>query len=488
MPYDYYASKYQELQSHLDRMIEISNEKPRNGEKRTKLQRIAEKIVPVEPHLAYLWFAAHPSGNHQLCADAIRDIWCKHPTIRETPWQRQHFDFAQLPSDFDFLPDISAVAYLPPLSFMICIPFQLEKPYLSKDERLFYLLDNPLRREKVFRTPMIAATSWKGSLRAAMVRQLVDWWNGLDESEKRLRRNRKCFVARRIQLTRLFGTEKGTASEEQQRYSSYLDEVGSAYQARWYHRYMRLFVSKNGFVAGRLYFYPTFLDQVGLEVINPHDRATGVGKHGPIFMECASQGAKGKLVLTYVPFGPVEESAYSKIVQDLKTLVQGIKAMLTEYGFGAKTTSGFGIAADQLPSIGRLAIRLQAPGSPPPDTQSTPQQTNLPRYLESPEELHSDLRRPDGSLKSEEEYRTLIEGRGEKYTKRKKQLYTKAKNWWQKRGKELRDRIPEEESEPVISETPPVPEFTFQKLDELCDLIPDIENYLREEIESDIDT
>ncbi len=200
----------------------------------------------------------------------------------------------------------TAITLLPPLSFMLHIPFSLQKPYLSKDERAFHLLDNPVRKEKVFQTPMVASTSWKGALRAAM------WQLGHDEN---------CEIT-----IRMFGNPR--ENDEQQ--------------------------------AGRLYFYPTFFDKVCLEVINPHDRKTGIGTV-PILMECVPQGTKGNLYVLYVPFGSV---AQSEAAQDLEVLAEGIKAMLTVYGFGAKTSSGFGMA--DLQGKGQLVVHYPDESKRPP--------------------------------------------------------------------------------------------------------------------------
>ncbi|MGQ9482833.1 MAG: RAMP superfamily CRISPR-associated protein, partial [Chloroflexus sp.] len=100
----------------------------------------------------------------------------------------------------------------PALSFAIRLPFQLQTPYLSKDDRLFHILDNPVRKEWLFHVPMVAASSWKGALRAAL------WQLGYKEDHD--------------VTIRLLGNPR--ESEEQQ--------------------------------AGRLHFFPTFFDQIGLEV------------------------------------------------------------------------------------------------------------------------------------------------------------------------------------------------------------------------------
>lgn len=213
----------------------------------------------------------------------------------------------ELLSKFSFVPDLTAITHLPRLSFMVHVPFCLQKPYLSKDERDFHILDNPLRREKVFQTPMVAATSWKGALRAAL------WQLGHKQDDP--------------VIIRLLGNERESEKKQQ---------------------------------AGRLHFFPTFFNKIGLEVINPHNRKTGIGARGPILMECVQQGARGDLILLYVPFGLIgqtEEALRTEVAEDLQVLAEGIRAMLTVYGFGAKTSSGFGTAENQLAEKGKIAIR-----------------------------------------------------------------------------------------------------------------------------------
>lgn len=336
-------------------------------------------------------------------------------------WQKKQSPRSDLLQKFSLLPDLSAVAHLPPLIWALHVPFQLQKPYLSKDERDFHLLDNPLRKEKVFQVPMVASTSWKGALRAAL------WQLGYMEDH--------------ATTIRLLGNPR--ESEEQQ--------------------------------AGRLYFFPTFFNQIGLEVINPHDRKTGVGKRGPILMECVPVGATGELRMLYAPFGPSERSEADRrreIAEDLEVLAQGVRAMLTVYGFGAKTSSGFGTTEDRLAGKGKLAIRDQLTGRATPASISLEAQPpNLPRYLESSTRLHPDLRREDGSLKSETEYQSLIESRGQKYAKKDRQLYEEAKNWWEREGKALIEApLTRPEPEPAPTEIPPISEYTFHSLTELCEV------------------
>jgi CRISPR-associated protein Cmr2 len=244
---------------------------------------------------------------------ATQDSWLQEAMFGKNKKQYWQNHYEKIGSDlnlsqFEFIPNSSndALKHLPPLSFMLRVPFKLQKPYLSKDDRTFHILDNPVRKDKVFQTPMVASTSWKGALRAAL-------WQ--IDSEKYKKDNK--------QIIRLFG-------------DAHDDEKGQS---------------------GQLYFYPTFFDKIGLEVINPHDRKKGTSKRGPIYLECVPKDATGELVILYVPFGKVEES---QVIEDLKLVVQGVKEMLTIYGFGAKTSSGFGIVEDKLDSQGELAIRADS--------------------------------------------------------------------------------------------------------------------------------
>jgi CRISPR-associated protein Cmr2 len=348
-------------------------------------------------------------------------------------WQNRFAKQSDSISRFSLLPQESEVVQLPPLSFLIRMPFRLRKPYLSKDERDFYLLDNPQRREKIFQTPMVASTGWKGALRAAL------WQLGFKEDHG--------------VILRLFGNPR--SSEEGQ--------------------------------AGRLHFYSTFFDRISLEVINPHNRATGVGaKSGPILMECVPQGTTGDLVLLYVPFGPIgqrEKERRVEVAQDLELLAEGIRAMLTIYGFGAKTSSGFGTVEDKLAGKGTLVLRADLPGlAASTGVASKPEQPapSLPRYLESPTRLNDDFRQSDGSMKSEAEYETFVKSRGRQFAKKDKQLYQKAQKWWEREGRQLTEATAQEPTtEPVLSQTPPVTTVDFDTLSKLRDLARGVATRLR---------
>lgn len=202
---------------------------------------------------------------------------------------------------------------LPPFSFVLQFEFCLAQPFLSKDEQDFYI-DNPVRKDKVFGLPYIAPSSWKGCLRAAL------WQLGYKEDTEEIRR--------------LFGNAKGTEDHEE-------------------------------FLAGRLHFFPTFFTQKGLEIINPHDRQRRVGKD-PIPIESVPIDAEGCFTLLYVPFDRVGEDLGElrrEVVADLQSLAEGLRGMFRQYGFGAKTSSGFGTAHEKLVAGFQFLHNWKAPVS-----------------------------------------------------------------------------------------------------------------------------
>jgi CRISPR-associated protein Cmr2 len=160
-------------------------------------------------------------------------------------------------------------------------------------------------------------------------------------------------------------------------------------------------------------------------VINPHDRKTGTGKTGPILLECVPANATGEFVLLYVPFGSVK---LDEVAADLKLVSEGIQAMLTVYGFGAKTSSGFGIADIQ--GKGELAIRADLP-----DLVKTSPPNQKTDFLNDDGSLKQEfLNDDDGSFKTEKQYKTLLQSQGKAHESK---LYKKAKQWWEANIEEL---------------------------------------------------
>jgi CRISPR-associated protein Cmr2 len=255
------------------------------------------------------------------------------------------------PPDFSLLSRFSAF-----LQFQ----FRLTQPYLSRDDELFHVNDNPVKKDAVFKVPMVSPASWKGNLRWTMMK--TDLEPLLDDLAE--------FARRRLRHTLLFGTESGFESArnweafldhrcatEQQHYDDCQDkpEAGKRMdeQCRAAREQYRALLREGRppagnaglpHLAGWLRFYPTFFDGIGLEVINPHDRATRAGKQ-PIYFESVPIGASGVFSLLYAPQSQVS-AAEAKA--DLQSVAEAVSAMMLTYGFSAKKTSGFGEAADDL--------------------------------------------------------------------------------------------------------------------------------------------
>jgi CRISPR/Cas system CMR subunit Cmr6 (Cas7 group RAMP superfamily) len=256
---------------------------------------------------------------------AIREVYFE----RVSPSVERRYDIPEegrgLSSRLSLEPDPallkSALECLPSYSWFLHFRFTLASPYLSKDDAPFYVIDNPVRKDKVFKLPMVSPTSWKGGLRAALRRVSMDRDQSEDWSIEKERQN--------PEMMRLFGNVKGEEEQDQLR-------------------------------AGRLHFFPTFFDAIGQEVINPHDREGGAGDQ-PIYFECVPEETEGTFTLLYIPFDTVgkpegwrdpvtQQSPRKMAILDMVTVAYATARLLTLYGFGAKTSSGFGTAYSRFSS------------------------------------------------------------------------------------------------------------------------------------------
>jgi len=319
-----------------------------------RLQEAAKQCADIEATIAYLWLKATESDLDTK----VREAW--QPSLIRS--------LSELRS-LNLQPHLTDITIFPPGSWAIEFTFTLWKPYISRDDTDFYILDNPVKKEWVFKVPYVAPSQWKGALRSAMMHELIAKLKcgTIDEQG---------FIDERLQYYRFFGNEKdGTSDFLNQALARYL--VGEPHQdGQGNQNWEKSFEAKvkeigevfefmlrercylQGDVEGYrgcLHFYPTFFNKIGLEVINPHNRETGAGSQ-PIYFECVPGITKdkdgnevrtpGTFILLYVPLGGQElapEEIKEQEVEDLKLLARGIKAMITCYGFGAKTSSGFGV-------------------------------------------------------------------------------------------------------------------------------------------------
>ncbi len=238
---------------------------------------------------------------------------------------------------------------LPPGSWFLQFTFTLAKPWMSKDDDPFYVTEsvNPVRKDKVFKVPVMSAAAWKGLLRWTLMHiRLAQKKDALSPQE---------FARERFVQTLLFGDEKGEEPGGTKDLAAFLDSLKPEACAE-YERLLREHYKVDPkdplpHHNGRLMFYPTFFNLIDVEVINPHSRKTKAGTH-PIYLECVPAGAQGTFSLLYVPFDligqPEDEITRAGVAPDLQRVAEGIQAMMLTYGFSAKRTSGFGVAQDFL--------------------------------------------------------------------------------------------------------------------------------------------
>jgi CRISPR-associated protein Cmr2 len=196
------------------------------------------------------------------------------------------------------------VAPLLPGWLAIRIDFELKTPWYSKDDRPFHVLDNPVRKDRVFGVPFMSASSWKGLLRwsCRMEHGLLDHLAKHDGTMDGWQDP--------PWIVHLFGNAKGAEED---------------------------------FTRGALQCFPTWFDKVGFEVINPHDRARRAGTQ-PITYEVVPAGSKASLHLLYAPTPGQAQRQGVDPVDVLSPLLDAAKKLVTVYGFSAKRTAGWGLA------------------------------------------------------------------------------------------------------------------------------------------------
>jgi CRISPR-associated protein Cmr2 len=201
----------------------------------------------------------------------------------------------KLPPELAFEPDFGK---LPDPSWLgIEVMFTLETPWYSKDDRPFHVLDNPVRKDRVFGVPFMSASSWKGMLRWAYGMQSGLFGPTQEKDEEKKKKATK-------EIVHLFGNEKGEVDK---------------------------------FQSGALVFYPTWFNKVGFEVINPHSRKTKAGTQ-PIYYEVVPVGTSGILNLLYAPMSGQSNS------EAIEKLLHAVQLLLETYGISAKRTVGWGTA------------------------------------------------------------------------------------------------------------------------------------------------
>lgn len=268
-----------------------------------------------------------------------------------------------LPPDLHFEPDYAS---LPDSTwFGIDVSFTLVSPWYSKDDRPFHVLDNPVRKDRVFGVPFMSAASWKGLLRWAC-RMHAGLSPHLEKSGMKMDGWKDPSW-----IVHLFGNEKG----EDERFRS-----------------------------GTVVCYPTWFNKIGFDVINPHSRSRRAGTQ-PIYYEVVPAGTKGRLRLLYAPLpGEIERDKVTP-TDFISSLIDSIKPLLERYGISAKRTAGWGTAR-----IDTWTGMLKATAQPPKaETRST---KKIPHSLQGFGTLAREPIPPDFfTLKDAEEFKAEMESR-----------------------------------------------------------------------------
>jgi hypothetical protein len=286
---------------------------------------------------------------------------------------------------------LEALAHLPYGSVALDLPFRLLRPFLSRDDDAFHIIDNPVRKEKVFRVPMVAASSWKGSLRAAALYMLVS--DAISGASPPVGWQVQTVWPARDRCIRLFGDEtEGEAhyinhllaelstpkaqtidppneaaqakveQERQKAVNKRAEQIDKEYTAHLIASGYRT-EEVTGY-QGRLAFFPTFFPQVGMEIINPRDRAQVVGTD-PIPFECVPARTAGSFRLLYTPVQAAtsgDPHLPEQVEAEMTLALRAVWMMLTVLGFGAKTSSGYGVASDALIPPATLRYRTHSGG------------------------------------------------------------------------------------------------------------------------------
>lgn len=287
----------------LEEEIKAEKNKDKKLQKENLAKNVREKLLSPNAHLSYHSLAV----NYKTSADNLRSSWQENSLLTDFTKDLEKWKLDHLLKNI--ISPVINLSILPPYSFLLQFKFALDKPYISRDEQDFYIIDNPIRKDKVFSLPYIAPSSWKGSLRAAL------WQLGRTADDEEIRI--------------IFGNER--SAEEQKKLR-----------------------------AGRLHLFPTFFTKKSLEIINPHDREQRVGTI-PILMESVPKDTIGLFTLLYVPFdliGKKEKETRKQVAEHIHLISDGLKGMFLTYGFGAKTSSGHGVAKPEL-TDGKLILKAK---------------------------------------------------------------------------------------------------------------------------------
>ncbi|KHO62655.1 hypothetical protein THYS13_07170 [Thermoanaerobacter sp. YS13] len=271
-------------------------------------------------------------------------------------------------TDKDYLSNY--IKKLPLHSFIIQAKFKLKQPYFSNDDDEFYIIQNPVLKEKAFKVPMVRGSGWKGALAGAF-KELINEKDNFNEKKEVIDSYLRIFGAGSDSIKTIedyLQSKNGDLGKFKEKLLEFIlfelgmridknliDEINSqnSYETLkdiLYKKISEKLQRDNKDLPiefqthkGRAIFYPTYFDRLSLEVINPHDRRKRAGTQ-PIYYEVVPEGTEGLLQIIYIPFDAVlkENDVIKKEAEkDLENLTSAIEKV-SQNGIGAKTKLGWG--------------------------------------------------------------------------------------------------------------------------------------------------
>jgi len=220
-----------------------------------------------------------------------------------------------------------------PNSFGIEVALKLTAPLYSKDDDEFYIISNPMLKDKAFKVPMVRGSSIKGALLHSAIEILKE-----EVNIENLKSFFRIFGVGNDTFRAIFKKE-GIDKNQLQLFLAF--EIGINPDKNLEEAFEKYKQSKAQ--KGRAIFYPMYFDKLSLEVINPHDRKTKAGTK-PIYYEVVPKDSESTLQIIYIPFDAIledDKKIQKEAKQDLEFLTKCIER-LSKNGLGAKTKLGWG--------------------------------------------------------------------------------------------------------------------------------------------------
>jgi len=265
---------------------------------------------------------------------------------------------------------------LPKYSFAVWVKFILVEPYFSRDDDDFYIIQNPVLKEHVFKVPMVRGSSWKGALAGVFKKLLNDnrekskiiesylrifgagsdsikgvesylreKSNSLEDFRNKVLEFILFELGMKITKKDIDGVEEDTGNGKNGQ-SNFIDFLSKKIIEKFKKSQSNLPIEFQTH-KGRAIFYPTYFDKISLEIINPHDRRKRAGTvpiHYEVVPKDTEKNTEGILQIVYIPLDGVlkkDKDLKEEVEQDLDYLCKAIEVLADE-GIGAKTKLGWG--------------------------------------------------------------------------------------------------------------------------------------------------